>query len=67
MHTRTIPPLHDWRRRHPMAERIASIIPAELAALRFTTLRDDIRTRFGVGLSTASIAARLVRAGRVAA
>jgi hypothetical protein len=58
---RTIPPLHDWRRRHPTATRIASTLPPELAALRFTTLRDDIRAVFGVGVSTASIAARMAR------
>ena len=64
---RTIRPLYDWTRRHPTAARIALIVPPELAALRFTTLRDDIRAVFGVGVSTASVAARLLRRTRVAA
>lgn len=64
---RAIRPLHDWQRRHPMAVHIASTLPPELAALRFTTLRDDIRAVFGVGVSTASIAARLLRGRKVAA
>ncbi len=67
MNRRPIRPLHDWLRHHPLARQIAGKVPHELAALSFTMLRDDIRARFGVGVSTASIAARLVRAGRVAA
>jgi hypothetical protein len=67
MHARTIRPLYDWQRHHPLAARIASMVPQELAVLRFSTLRDDIRARFGVSRSTASIAARAVRAGRATA
>lgn len=67
MGIRTIPPLHDWKRRHPAARRIAAQVPAELAALSFTMLRDDIRARFPVGRATASIAASLVKSRRRAA
>lgn len=59
------PPLHDWRRHHPTARRIARQMAGfpELAALRYRTLIRDVREKFGVGVNTASVAVRLFREG----
>lgn len=60
---RVIRPLHDWRRHHPTARRIARCLSADLLRLTSKTLANDICACFGVSQSTAYTAIGFARRG----
>lgn len=59
--SRFIPPLHDWKRHHPTAHRIARYLSADLLRLRSKTLAADVQACFHVSRSTAYCAIGIAR------
>jgi len=57
------PPLHDWRRHHPAARRIAAAIleHPDLLRLRTTRIAADAQARFDVCAATARLGVAFAR------
>lgn len=58
---RTIAPLADWHRHHPLPRKIAATLPPPMLALSTGLLVSDIRERFGCCVRTALHALRFAR------